>query len=471
MVLLVLLSIIFFSAWGSHAVQKIYSDLDSQTGIEVTIYNNNIGLIKDKRDIKFIKGLQKLQFMDVAAQIIPTSVSIKSLSHHVGFTVLEQTYEYDLISPQRLLAKFVGKEVMLYSKNPYNEKEEIVRAKIISYNEGTPVFQIGKDITFAHPGRIIFPEIPENLVSKPTLIWLIDGLFEGAQRIEARYLTRGIEWKTNYILVLNDKSDRADLSGWVTIDNRSGATFKNARLKLVAGDINLVKEARQMKKNLPTAEIVTMAKPQFEEQEFFEYHIYTLERPIDIKDNQTKQISLLSSNNISIKREYVFQGSQHYYRFKNDKIITDQKVGVFVEFSNNKENNLGMPLPKGIIGVYKYDHDNSLQFVGENTIDHVPKGEKIRIKIGEAFDIIASRKQTDWLKITDNVYETAFEISIKNHKEEDIIVRVIERLPGDWRILKSSHHFTKIDANTISTEIPVDRGKEVKLIYRVSLKF
>lgn len=469
MVLLVLLSIIFFGALGGHALPKIFSHLDSQTDIEVTIYNNNIGLIKDKREIKLAKGLQELRFIDVAAQIIPSSVSIKSLSHPKGFSLLEQNYEYDLISPQRLLTKFVGKEVMLHTKNPYTDKEEIVRAKIISYNEGTPVFQIGKEITFAHPGRIIFPDIPEDLISKPTLIWLIDNPMEGVQRIEARYLTRGINWKTNYILVLNDKDDRADLSGWVSIDNRSGATFRNARLKLVAGDVNLVEEVIQMKQILraPMAE----ATPQFAEQELFEYHIYTLERPINIKDNQTKQISLLFANNISTKKEYVLKGSQYYYKSKYGEIVTNQKVAVFVEFLNNKENNLGIPLPKGIMRVYKYDHDNSLQFIGENTIDHTPKNEKIRIRLGDAFDVVASKKQTDWLKITDKVYEAAFEIKIKNRKEEDIIVKVIEPLPGDWRILQSSHDFKKIDANTISTEIPIGKGKEVKLTYRVSLKF
>ncbi len=470
MALIMFLFIVLVNGQG-FAIQKSFSNIDAQTAVEVTVYNSNIGLVKDQREIKLDKGLQELQFMDVASQIIPTSVSIKSLTQQGGFNIIEQNYEYDLISPQRLLNKYVGKEVKLYTKNPFTDKEEIVSAKIISNNEGNPVFQIGKDITFGHSGRIIFPEIPENLISKPTLIWLIYNQLKGDQKMEVRYLTNGINWRASYVMVLNEKDDKADLSGWVTIDNKSGTTYKNSRLKLVAGDINRVEESQPRRDRMLLMAPSTEAKAQFAEQEFFEYHIYTLGRPTDLKDNQTKQISLMDANNIPVKKEFVFYGSQYYYRGKHSEIASNQKVPVFIELSNKKENNLGIPLPKGIIRVYKYDHDKSLQLVGENTIDHTPKDEKIRIKLGDAFDVVASKKQADWQKITEKLYEAAFEISIRNHKKEDIVVKVIEPIPGDWKVLQSSHEFKKADAFTLTFDVPVAKDKETKIIYRVSMKF
>lgn len=468
---LIMFLFVVLHSWDGFAMQKSFSNIDAQTAVELTVYNSNIGLVKDQREIKLGKGLMELQFMDVASQIIPTSVSIKPLNRQDGFNIIEQNYEYDLISPQKLLNKYVGKEVKLYTKNPFTDKEEVISAKIISNNEGNTVYQIGRDITFSHPGRIIFPEIPENLISKPTLIWLIDNQLKGDQKIEVRYLTNGINWRASYVMVLNEKDDKAELSGWVTIDNRSGTIYKNARLKLVAGDINRVEEIQARRDRIPLMAAKAEAKPQFEEQEFFEYHIYTLGRPTDLKDNQTKQISLMDANNIPVKKEFVFYGAQYYYRGKHGEIVSNQKVPVFIEISNKKENNLGMPLPKGIIRVYKYDHDKSLQLVGENTIDHTPKDEKIRIKLGDAFDVVASRKQTEWQKITDKLYEAAFEISIRNHKKEDIVVTVIEPIPGDWKVLQSSHEFKKADTFTLTFDVPVTKDNETKLTYRVSLKF
>ena len=453
------------------ALQKGISDINGQTAVEVTVYNSNIGLVKDQRNIRLAKGLQELQFMDVASQIIPTSVSIKSLITQDSLNVIEQNYEYDLLSPQKLLDKYVGKEVKLFTKNPYTDKEEIVTAKILSNNAGTPVFQVGKDITFGHPGRIIFSEIPENLISKPTLVWLLDNKLRDDQKIEVRYLTNGINWRASYVMVLNTTDDKAELSGWVTIDNKSGAAYKNARLKLVAGDIQRVEEIQPRRDRVPLMAVAAEAKTQFAEQEFFEYHIYTLERHADLKDNQTKQISLLEAHDIPLKKEFVFYGAEYYYRSKHGELVSNQKVPVFIEFSNKKENNLGMPLPKGIIRVYKYDHDKSLQLVGENNIQHTPKNENIRIKLGDAFDVAASRKQTDWQKLADKVYEAAFEISIRNHKKEDIVVKVIEPIPGDWKVIQASHEFKKVDARTIAFDVAATKDKEVKLSYRVMLKF
>jgi hypothetical protein len=451
--------------------ETLSSSLADQTGVAVTIYNVNLGLVKDQREIKLLKGTGELRFMDVASQIIPSSVSIKSLTDTGSLRILEQNYEYDLMNPQKLLDKYVGKEIKLYSKNIYTEREEMVTAKLLS-NNGGPIFQIGDEITFGHPGRIIFPGVPENLISKPTLVWLLENTLP-AQTVEATYLTDGITWRADYVVTLNEKDDRADLSGWVTIDNKSGTTYKDARLKLVAGDINRVRDEYEYKdKMLRMAKAEAMsAAPQFKEEEFFEYHIYTLQRSSTIKDNQTKQISLVTAENIPVKKELVFYGAKYYYYSQYGEQMSNQKVGVFVQMENRKENNLGMPLPKGIVRVYKHDSEGSLQFIGEDRIDHAPKDEKIRIKLGDAFDVVGSRKQTDWKKLASDTYEAAFEISLRNHKKEDVTVKVVEPIPGDWKMLTSSHEYTKTEAFTAEFTILVPKDKEEKLTYRIRMRF
>jgi hypothetical protein len=447
------------------------SGLEDQTGVAITIYNVNLGLVKDQREIKLPKGANDLRFMDVASKIIPTSVYIKSLIDPDSLQILEQNYEYDLLNPQKLLDKYVGKEIKLYYKNPYTEREEIVQATLLS-NNGGPIFRIGDEITFGHPGRIIFPGVPENLISKPTLVWLLDNGMPSPQKVEASYLTDGINWRADYVLTLNDKDDKADLSGWVTIDNKSGATYKNAKLKLVAGDVNRVRDEYEYKdKMLRAAKAEAAAPPQFKEEEFFEYHIYTLQRPSTIKENQTKQISLMTAADIPVKKELLYFGAKYYYYSRYGEAMSNQKVGVFVELENKKEYNLGMPLPKGVVRVYKHDTEGSLQFVGEDSIDHTPKDEKIRVKLGDAFDVVGSRKQTDWKKLAYDTYEAAFEISLRNHKKEDVTVKVVEPIPGDWAMLSSSYEYKKTEAFTAEFNIPVPKDKEVKLTYRVRMRY
>jgi len=448
------------------------STLDDQTGVALTIYNVNLGLVKDQRQIKLSKGISDLRFMDVAAQIMPTSVHIKSLINPEALQVLEQNYEYDLLNPQKLLDKYVGKEVRLYTKNPYTEREELVTATLLS-NNGQPIFKIGDEITFGHPGRIIFPGVPEDLNAKPTLVWMLENELPSVQKIEASYLTNGINWRSDYVVTLNDKGDKADLSGWVTIDNHSGATYRNARLKLVAGDVNRVKNEYEYKdKMMRVAEgAAKAAAPQFREDSFFEYHIYTLERAATVKDNQTKQISLVAAGNIPVKKELLYYGANYYYYSRYGESISNQKVGVFVEIQNKKENNLGIPLPKGTVRVYKADREGSLQFVGEDAIDHTPKDEKVRIKLGDAFDVVGNRKQTDWKKIAYDTYEAEFEVSLRNHKKEDVVVKVVEPIPGDWTMLRSSHAHTKSEAFTAEFNIPVPKDGETKLTYRVRMRY
>jgi len=446
---------------------NVSTGLNDQESVAVTVYNSDIGLIKDIRQLTLPGGLSELRFGEVAAKIMPQTVHIKSLTNPSQLHVLEQNYEYDLLTPRKLLDKFVGKEIMVL-------KEGIeVPVTILSTNEGL-VYKLGGRIFTGQPHNLIFPSIPNNLISQPTLLWSLENRNANAQKVEATYLTRGLNWKADYVAVLDGNDKNLDLSGWVTLDNQSGATYQNARLKLVAGDLNRVVEEYKARDaiagRMELASKVASPAP-FAEQSFFEYHLYSLQRPTTIKNQQTKQVSLLSADRIPVGKRYIFTGSPQYFHSRYPGVMPKQKVGVFVELANKKDNNLGMPLPKGTLRVYKADADGSLQFIGEDRIDHTPKDEMIKIKMGDAFDVIAERKQTDWRKIADNLYEAAFEVSLRNHKDEPVTISVIEPMMRDWEILTSSHAHKKVEAHTAQFEIPVAKDGETKLTYRARYKF
>jgi hypothetical protein len=446
------------------------STLKDQQDVAITIYNSNIGLVKDTRLIDFKPGTHELKFMDVAGKIDPTTVHIKSLINGSSLNVLEQNYEYDLLSPQKLLEKFVGQKVQLATINPETKKEEMVEATLLSIQGGN-IFQIGDKIHIGHHGRILLSKIPENLIPQPTLVWMLENKLSKPQKLEASYLTSGINWKADYVAVLNKLDTLTDLTGWVTIDNKSGATYQNALLKLVAGDIHRVQPEMQMDYARAKMAAKEAASPQFKEESFFEYHLYTLDRRTTIKDNQTKQMTLLDANQVPLKKLFIFSGSPQYYYYRHDQTSNKQKIGVFLELENSKRNNLGIPLPKGTIRVYKEDKDGSLQFVGEDRIDHTPKDEKFKIKIGEAFDVVGERIQTDYKHLGYNLFEVAFEVSLRNHKKEDISVLVEEPIPGDWEMLSNTHPFEKLSAHLIRFEVPVAKDKEVKVKYRIRFKY
>jgi hypothetical protein len=444
------------------------STLKDQEGVSLTIYNSNMGLVKDIRLIDLTSGVLELKFMDVAAMIDPTTVHVKSLIDGASLTVLEQNYEYDLLSPQKLLEKYVGQKVQLATINPETKKEEIVDAVLLS-TQGGNIFQIGDRISIGHPGRILLRSIPENLIPQPTLVWLLENKLTKLQKMEASYLTSGINWRADYVAVLNQADTFTDITGWVTIDNKSGATYQNALLKLVAGDINRVQP--EVRKDRMVAKAATMeAAPQFKEEAFFEYHLYTLNRKTTVKDNQTKQMVLLDANQVPVKKLFIFSGSPQYYYYRYDQ-RGKQKIGVFLELENTQKNNLGMPLPKGTVRVYKEDKDGSLQFVGEDQIDHTPKDEKFKMKVGEAFDVIGERIQTDYKQISPNLYEVGFEVSLRNHKQENVNVLVEEPVPGDWEMLVNTHPYEKLSAHLIRFDVPVAKDQGVKVRYRIRYRF
>ena len=440
---------------------------DDQKEVMVTIYNGNLGLVKDTREAKLDAGTLEVQFADVAALIDPTSVHLKSLTDPTALRILEQNYEYDLLTSAKLLEKYVGKKVRLYQANgAYQE------ATLLSTNG--PIYEINGQIHMGHSGQVVLPALPENLVSKPTLVWLLRNAKGAAQRVEASYLTGGISWKADYVMVINAADTRSDLTGWVTIDNKSGSTYSNAALKLVAGDINRASDRRREGRLMEVAAkaaSVDNAERDFKSEGFFEYHLYTLDGRTTVKDNQTKQLALMSAADVPVDKHFIYHGAAEYYRTPYGVPMSNQKVGVYLELKNSRDNRLGVPIPKGRVRVYKADTSGSHQLIGEDWVDHTPKDEKVKIKMGDAFDVVGQRTQKDWKKIAANLYEIEWEISLRNHKKEAITVEVVEPMPGDWEILRASHPHEKIQAFTAQWKIPVPKEGEAKLAYRIRVRF
>jgi hypothetical protein len=453
------------------------STIDDQSNVAITIYNSNLGLVKDTRTLRLPRNASELRFMDVAQQINPATVHIKSLTAPNALTVIEQSYEYDLLNPQKLLDKYVGRELTLVLRTVENNTERLIPtpATLLANNNGQ-VWQIGNQIVInpTNIAEIRFERLPADLIAKPTLVWTLNNTGADTHTVEASYLTTGIGWRSDYVVVVNQNDTKADLNGWVTINNNSGTAYRNAELKLVAGDVNRVQDQVTLARDMRKLEMAQAAAPapQFQEQAFFEYHLYTLQRPATLKNNETKQINLLSAANFNVKKELVLNGQQYYYQgYNNPGEPIKEKVGVFIEFKNSKENSLGQPLPAGIVRVYKADLNGAQQFVGENRIGHTPKDESVRIKLGDVFDIVAERKQTDFKTISRRVFEYAYEIRIRNHKEEAVTVVVNEPIGGEWEMLNSTFPAEKTAAFAARFNVPVAKDGEAVLSYRVRVKF
>ncbi len=453
--------------------EVLSSTASDQTGVEVTVYNSDLALVKDSRSVSIPKGEGELRFMDVASAIKPETVHVKSKNNPEALAVLEQNYEFDLISPEKLLEKFVGQTIKIEMRNDYQDKSEIVDAKLLSVNNGL-VFEIGGQIYLNYPGLKIVPSIPDNLYARPTLAWLYANSSKTPHEIEVSYMTRGMSWKADYILVLSGDDKTADLTGWVTINNQSGARYNDAVLKLIAGEVKEVRDIMppamyNMGRAAMPAPSVT---PSFQEEEFFEYHIYNLSRKTTIGQNQTKQISLLEAFDSKLKKELIAGGSADYFRthYKGGRI--KQKVNVVISFKNSEENNLGMPLPKGIIRLYKKDSGGSLQFIGEDRIDHTPRNEEVRLTVGEAFDVVAERRQTKYKKIADNVIETSWELVVKNRKkDEPATVSFNESVYGDWEVVSSTAEYEKTSAFALRFDVTAEPDEEKTVEFTLRNRF
>lgn len=460
--------------WAQTEEQR--STLAEQQAVAVTIYNENLALVKDQRRLQLKRGANALAFRDVSARMRPETALLRSLSAPGSLAVQEQNFDFDLLTPTKLLEKYVGRSVSVIRTNPATGQDSSETAQVLSANEGV-VLKIGDRIETGMPGRIVYREVPANLRDRPTLVMALDNHGAPQQDVELSYLTGGLAWKADYVVELNPADDRLDISGWVTLTNTSGAAYRNARLQLVAGDVNLVKP-RLMEQRLYAPAPAPMAKAasNMAEETLFEYHLYTLDRPTTIAENQTKQVALLAAAGVPVRKELLFKGGDYYYQSSYGELGQKLKAGVFIEFDNKESAALGLPLPKGVIRVYKKDSAGNAQFVGEDQIDHTPKNEKVRLKLGEAFDVTADKKQTDFKKIGGSgkynyVYESAYEIVLKNAKKEAVTVTVQEPMPGDWQVLSASHPHSKDASNTAVWKIAVPAEGSTKLTYRSLVRY
>jgi hypothetical protein len=399
----------------------------------------------------------------------PATVHIVSLTAPKELNVLEQDYEYDLLSPQKLLQKYVGKELTLIRVVTDNNstKEVPMKAELLADNDG-PVWKVGNEIiTGMGADRYVFPDLPENLYSKPTLVWLLDNHHAGEQTVEASYLTNQMNWNADYVLTVHSDQKAADLNGWVTVVNQSGASFRNAQLQLVAGELNRVEPRGRAMQFAMAAKAVPAAVPQFEQEAISEYHLYTLQRPTNIRENETKQISLLAAAGTTLEKVFEVDGQSYYYQnAQSPGQPSKEPVKVFIKFKNSEDNSLGIPLPAGTVRVYQGDSKGRVQFIGEDRIDHTPKDETVSLHIGNAFDVVAERKQTDFQRLGSRSVEVEFEIALRNHKPDPITVVVNEPISGDWTILNSTFKYEKTAAFAARFTVPVAANGEALLKYR-----
>ena len=471
-----------------------------RTSVDLTIYNQNLSLIREERVLDIPRGVHAIVIPDIPATIDGTSLHFRSLTDPLAVRVLEQNYQYDLVHQAKILEKYLGKEVEFVRVDPETKKEYSVFGKLLasgyspqpnfgtgisSYiGTGGMIAEVNGKIEINPAGRVVLPSLPNGLILRPQLEWLVSNTKEGKHKSEISYLAGQLAWSSNYVALLSKDDASLDLTGWVTITNNSGTTFENAGLKLVAGDVNIVqnemRNGRMAAKSVFAADAV--AEQQFVQSELFEYKLYSLSRRTNINNNETKQIELTSGRNVSSKKVFIYDGlADQWMYWRNNYSYREQgsfgqqsnpKVGVYVVFKNDERSGLGMPLPKGKVRVYKRDDDGKEQFVGEDLIDHTPKDEEIRLYLGNAFDIVGERAQKDFKVISSgHIVEETFEIKVRNHKSESAEVMVYEH-PwrwNQWEIIGSSTQWEKVDQSTI--RFPVKIGKDKETVIRYTIRY
>jgi hypothetical protein len=438
-----------------------------QSELNLTVYNSDLALVRDVRDVALPAGTFQLKFMDIAASVNPATVHFRSLTDPAALSVLEQNYEYDLLDPEKLLSKYVGRDLMV------NWGPTQVKATLLADNGG-PIWKIGNQIvTGFMPSPMSFPELPKNLYDRPTLLWTLENRGPAKQKIETSYLATKLSWSADYVLTVNREETAADLGGWVTLVNNSGSSFENAKLQLVAGELNRVHpEMAYRELDAVSGAAGAPAPPPFQQENFNEYHLYTLTRPTSVLNNESKQVSLLDANSVPVTKTYEVNGQAYYYRqsLRSGAPLKDP-VQVYYKFQNAEKSNLGMPLPAGTVRIYQADSLGNVQFAGEDNITHTPKDEEVTLHVGDAFDVVAERKQTDFKAVGNNLYEMEYEITLRNHKDAPITVQVNEPIGGDWAILNSTFSYNKTSAFAAQFAVPVAKDGTAVLRYRVRVRW
>lgn len=427
-----------------------------QAGPVLTIYNSNVALVCERRSVQLAAGVQELAYADVPAMIDPTSVHVTSLTSPQDMALLEQRFEYDLIGVDRLLEQHLNRDIIVSITQGRTLSGRLLSSQgsdtVLREQDGT--LHVIKSASIQ---SIQFPALPAGLVTKPTLVWTLDCKKPGVHDIETSYLTTGMSWHVEYAATLNSQETQMDLQGWASIENRSGASYQNASLRLVAGDVNREPQVQFMKK----ASISEMARApvppeQFEEKQFFEYHLYSLQRPATLKDMETRQISMLAAPSINIEKLYTYDGQRH-----------GKDVRVSLQCRNAKAGGLGLPLPAGKVRIYKKDGDSSRALIGEELIGHTPVDELLKFQTGSSFDIVGERTVKEVKQVSQNSRRETIEIRLRNRKQDDITVVVVERFAGSWELQGETPPIKNRSARTIEFEMAIPRSAEKAMVYTV----
>ncbi len=448
----------------------------AETGLALTVYNQGTALVRDRRVFDLARGLNEIAFRDVASSMDPTSVLFQSLTDPRGTFVLEQNYEFDLVSASVLLEKYLDQEILVITNDGSEHRGTLLsgRGDIILEERNGQI----KVIKLDNVQEFSFPELPEGLITRPTLVWRLMAEDAGEQEVEVTYLTGGISWQADYVLLLAQDDRSVDLDGWVTVTNTSGASFRDALLKLVAGDLQRLAQAGLAADEIPFEAEFAATQVPVEQREFFEYHLYEIPRPVTVKNNETKQIEFVTAVDVPAGKFFVYDGLQcrSYYYYcgyygypqldPSYGVASNPKVMVMVEFDTE---DVDADLPRGRVRVYQEDIDGAALLIGEDQIDHTPKGERVRLYVGDAFDIVGERVQTDFRRPLENRIEESYEITLRNHKDEAVEVRIVEHLFRwtDWRILRASDDYEKLDSSTIEFRVTVPPNGETVVTYTV----
>ena len=467
------------------ATLSIYS---YASGPALTIYNQNFAVVRDTVPLDLKAGVNEIRFSDMTATAETDSVILRDPGGKVKLQVLEQSYRNDPVSQEFLLSLNEGKTIDFFIQEP-NKPDRTVQGKVIRSGYGAggqnptqPIIEVDGKLQFSLPGEPVFPALGDDTILNPTLTWKLNSSEAGKLDAELAYVTGGLTWKSDYNIVAAEKSDVIDLVGWVTFDNQSGKTFRNAKIKLMAGDVNKVVpapvERRKARLFAMTAAAPMNDEAPVTEKAFSEFHLYTISRPTTLRHHETKQVEFVRAQGVNAPRIFVYDGATMNYgnwpmfRGEGDYgIPTNKKVWVLREFKNSEANKLGIPLPKGRLRFYQEDKDDSsLEFIGENEIDHTPKDETVRVYIGNSFDLAGERKRTDYKVSSGNRWmDEAFEIKLRNHKKEAVKIRVVEHLTrfDNWEVKEKSDEFKKLDSHTIEFRASLKPDEEKVVTYRV----
>ncbi len=463
--------------------------------VALTVYNQNFGLVRDQREMEFTEGRNTVVVEDVAGQLDRTSVHFKSLTAPETVAVREQNYRYDLIQPNTLLEKSVGKQITLSQVFEDGQVRQIQGTLLASgvavpnyspqtvYSDPGMVIQTAAgEIVLRPAGEVTLHEMPPGLITRPQLVWLTDCTQPGSHEVEISYMTGGVTWSADYVAVMNATDTAIDLTGWVTLNNHSGAAYENATLQLVAGDVRRSPDTVEVRLEealfAGAAASFATAAPQFAEEKLFEYHLYSLDGTTTVRNNEQKQMTLLSANDVPARKRFVYDGRRSFWGIGSYRYLPGehydtsdyQKINITL-LVENRLPGLGIPLPKGRMRLFKADMQGRLQFVGEDSIDHTPRDETLKLYVGDAFDLVGEHRRSDFKRLSKKQVEERFEITLRNRGESPVEIVIVEHLWADWEIINRTHPYVKADAQTVEFPVAIAPGVEVKVSYTVRTRW